>query len=67
MRLDVLVYRACLAKSFRSARQLISYGHVLVNECSFECKPGDVFRVSSALRQAGRFESWARCTAAYRH
>ncbi len=51
MRLDVLVYRACLARSFRAARQLINHGHVLVNNrkvniCSFECRPGDVFRVN---------------------
>ncbi|MFP3038327.1 MAG: 30S ribosomal protein S4 [Candidatus Hodgkinia cicadicola] len=57
MRLDVLVYRACLAKSFRSARQLINHGHVLVNNrkvniCSFECKPGDVFRVNPSFVNA---------------
>ncbi len=51
MRLDVLVYRACLARSFRAARQLINHGHMLVNNrkvniCSFECRPGDVFRVN---------------------
>ncbi|ACT34350.1 30S ribosomal subunit protein S4 [Candidatus Hodgkinia cicadicola Dsem] len=56
-RLDVLVYRARLAASFRAARQLISHGHVLVNNskvdiCSFECKPGDVFRVAPCFVNA---------------
>ncbi len=51
MRLDVLVYRACLARSFRAARQLVNHGHILVNNrkvniCSFECRPGDVFRIN---------------------
>ncbi|PIM95586.1 30S ribosomal subunit protein S4 [Candidatus Hodgkinia cicadicola] len=50
MRLDVLVHRSGLAPSFRSAKQLISHGYILVNDkkidiCSYECKVGDVFRV----------------------
>ncbi len=57
MRLDVLVYRACLACSFRAARQLINHGHVLVNNrkvniCSFECRPGDVFRINPSFVNA---------------
>ncbi|MFP3038904.1 MAG: 30S ribosomal protein S4 [Candidatus Hodgkinia cicadicola] len=51
MRLDVLVRRVNLTSSFEAARQLINHGHILVNNrkvnvCSFECKPGDVFRVN---------------------
>ncbi|XXM90175.1 30S ribosomal protein S4 [Candidatus Hodgkinia cicadicola] len=50
-RLDVLVYRANLAVSLIAARQLVSHGHILVNNirvtiCSYRCKRGDVFRVA---------------------
>ncbi|XXN13828.1 MAG: 30S ribosomal protein S4 [Candidatus Hodgkinia cicadicola] len=50
-RLDVLIYRAHLAPSLIAARQLISHGHILVNNirvtiCSYMCKPGDVFKVA---------------------
>ncbi|MGP1911547.1 MAG: 30S ribosomal protein S4 [Candidatus Hodgkinia cicadicola] len=50
-RLDVLVHRVNLASSFKAARQMVNHGHILVNNrkvniCSYECKPGDVFRVN---------------------
>ncbi len=50
LRLDVLVHRAGLSSSFRAARQLINHKHILVNNkivntCSYECKPGDIFRI----------------------
>ncbi|MFP3018933.1 MAG: 30S ribosomal protein S4 [Candidatus Hodgkinia cicadicola] len=56
-RLDVLVHRVNLAPSFKAARQLISHGHILLNNrkvniCSHECKPGDVFRLNPKFIKA---------------
>jgi small subunit ribosomal protein S4 len=49
-RLDNMVYRMGLAKTRRSARQIVNHGHITVNGVkvdipSFEVKPGDVIAV----------------------
>lgn len=52
-RLDNLVYRMGLAKTRRSARQLVNHGHITVNGKkvdipSFRVKPGNVIGVAEA-------------------
>ena len=49
-RLDNLVYRMGMARTRRSARQIVNHGHILVNGIkvnipSYTCKPGDVISV----------------------
>ncbi len=51
MRLDNIVFRLNMAPTICAARQLISHGHILVNNkkvniASFMCKPKDVISVS---------------------
>ena len=46
MRLDNLVFRLGLAPTIAAARQLVSHGHVTVNQTSvsipsYQCQPGD--------------------------
>src|SRR5574344_1550143 len=55
-RLDAVVYRAKLAPTVFSARQLVSHGHILVNGkrvkiASYQVKPGDVITVSEKAKQ----------------
>lgn len=50
MRLDNLVYRLGFARTIPAAKQLISHGHILVNNksvniSSFNCKPNDIIKV----------------------
>jgi len=50
MRLDNIVFRLGLAPTIPSARQIVSHGHILVNNQkvnipSFQCNPGDVISV----------------------
>lgn len=58
-RLDNLVYRMGLARTRRSARQIVNHGHILVNDVkvdipSYTCKPGDVISVKeNSLDHAG--------------
>lgn len=49
-RLDNLVYRLGMARTRRSARQIVNHGHILVNSIkvdipSYTCKPGDIISV----------------------
>ena len=49
-RIDNLVYRMGMARTRRSARQIVNHGHILVNGSkvdipSYTCKPGDVIAV----------------------
>lgn len=51
MRLDTLVYRLNLAPTILGARQLVSHGHILVNNQSvtipsFQCQAGDIIGVA---------------------
>jgi len=51
MRLDTIVYRLNLARTILAARQLVSHGHIQVNQkvvtiASFQCQPGDRVSVS---------------------
>ncbi|MDR2413213.1 MAG: 30S ribosomal protein S4 [Rickettsiales bacterium] len=55
-RLDAAVYRAKLAPTVFSARQLVSHGHINVNDkrvkiSSYQVKPGDVITVSEKAKQ----------------
>ena len=55
-RLDAVVYRAKLAPTVFSARQLISHGHIYVNDkrvkiASYQVKPGDVITVGEKAKQ----------------
>ena len=55
-RLDAVVYRAKLAPTVFSARQLVSHGHIYVNDkrvkiASYQVKPGDVITVSEKAKQ----------------
>ncbi len=55
-RLDAVVYRAKLAPTVFSARQLVSHGHIYVNDkrvkiASYQVKPGDVITVSDKAKQ----------------
>ena len=55
-RLDAVVYRAKLAPTVFSARQLVSHGHIYVNDkrvkiSSYQVKPGDVITVSEKAKQ----------------
>ena len=52
MRLDNTIFRLGIAPTIPAARQLVSHGHITVNEkklniCSYQCKPGDIIQVSS--------------------
>ena len=49
-RVDNLVYRMGMARTRRSARQIVNHGHIMVNGVkvnipSYTCKPGDVISV----------------------
>ena len=55
-RLDAVVYRAKLAPTVFSARQLVSHGHIYVNGkrvkiASYQLRPGDVITVSEKAKQ----------------
>jgi small subunit ribosomal protein S4 len=55
-RLDAAVYRAKLAPTVFSARQLVSHGHVRVNDrrvkvSSYQVRPGDAITVSEKAKQ----------------
>ena len=55
-RLDAVIYRAKLAPTVFSARQLVSHGHVNVNGkrvkiSSYQVKPGDEITVSEKAKQ----------------
>lgn len=55
-RLDAVVYRAKLAPTVFSARQLVSHGHILVNGkrvkiSSYQVNPGDEITVSEKAKQ----------------
>lgn len=52
MRLDNIIFRLGMAPTISAARQLVSHGHILVNEKkvnipSFQCKPQDTISVRS--------------------
>jgi len=52
MRLDNTIFRLGLAPTIPAARQLVSHGHILVNNkklniSSYQCKPGDIITVNN--------------------
>ncbi|MBU4194004.1 MAG: 30S ribosomal protein S4 [Actinomycetia bacterium] len=64
-RLDNTLYRAGLAASRKQARQLVSHGHVMVNEKkvdipSCQVKEGDVIGIASGSRELGVFKEAAQ-------
>ncbi|RFC45343.1 MAG: small subunit ribosomal protein S4 [Verrucomicrobia bacterium] len=57
-RLDNVCYRMGLGNTRRASRQFVSHGHVTVNGrrvnvASYQCKPGDVIKVSENRRSIG--------------
>ena len=59
-RLDAVIYRAKLAPTVFSARQLVSHGHVFVNEkrvkvSSYHVSSGDVITISEKANASCRF------------
>lgn len=64
-RLDNTLYRAGLVASRKQARQLVSHGHVMVNEKkvdipSYQVKEGDVISIASRSRELGVFKEAAQ-------
>ena len=56
LRLDNLVYRAGFAATRAQARQMVSHGHVVVNDKrlnipSYRCRIGDVFQIKEQSQQ----------------
>jgi small subunit ribosomal protein S4 len=52
MRLDTIIFRSGFAPTLRAARQLVTHGHICVNNeqvtiPSYQCKPGDSFVVKN--------------------
>lgn len=52
MRLDTIIFRSGFAPTLRASRQLVSHGHIYVNNApvnipSYQCKPGDTFSVKN--------------------
>jgi small subunit ribosomal protein S4 len=52
MRLDTIIYRSGFAPTLRASRQLVTHGHICVNNDrvnipSYQCKPGDSFVVKN--------------------
>ena len=52
MRLDTIIYRSGFAPTLRASRQLVTHGHIYVNQerldiPSYQCKPGDTFTVKN--------------------
>nr|YP_010170933.1 ribosomal protein S4 [Chondria tumulosa]QSD57074.1 ribosomal protein S4 [Chondria tumulosa] len=50
MRLDNTIFRLGLAPTIPASRQIVSHGHILVNNklisvCSYQCKPGDIITI----------------------
>jgi len=62
MRLDNVVYRLGFGRSRTLARQLVSHGHVLVNDkrvnvASYQIKPGDTVKLSAKVQKSKLFEN----------
>nr|YP_009032711.1 ribosomal protein S4 [Euglenaformis proxima]AGL11977.1 ribosomal protein S4 [Euglenaformis proxima] len=54
MRLDNIIFQLGLAPTIMSSRQLISHGHILVNEkeiniCSYICKPTNTISIKKSI------------------
>ena len=52
MRLDTILFRSGFAPTLRASRQLVTHGHICVNDGrvnipSYQCKPGDSFVVKN--------------------
>ena len=52
MRLDTILFRSGFAPTLRASRQLVTHGHICVNNDrvtipSYQCKPGDSFLVKN--------------------
>jgi len=68
MRLDNIVYRLGLASSIQGARQLISHGHILVNEArvsfpSYQCTKSDTIQLKSLKANLDQVDKRPRITA----
>jgi len=63
MRLDNTVFRLGLAPTIPAARQLVNHGHITVNKkklniCSYQCKPGDVIKITDNQKSQGLVEKY---------
>lgn len=63
MRLDNTVFRLGIAPTIPAARQLVNHGHITVNEyklniCSYQCKPGDIIKVSKNKKSQSLVEKY---------
>jgi small subunit ribosomal protein S4 len=64
LRLDNIVYRSGLTQTRRAARQLVSHGHIQVNQKnvnlpSFRAKAGDVITIHPLSKDIGPFQDLA--------
>lgn len=64
-RLDNVVYRAGIGQSRDQAKQLVSHGHILVNDRrvnmpSFETKVGDVLKIKEGSMKSPYFSTLIR-------
>lgn len=62
-RLDNVVYRLGLAKTRRMARQMVSHGHIRVNNVkmtipSHKIRVGDTITIREGSKSAGMFTNW---------
>lgn len=67
MRLDNIVFRLGLAPTIRAARQMVTHGHINVNNKKmrapgYACKPGDEIQINKQLIQT-RSTTSSECTA----
>lgn len=63
MRLDNTVFRLGIAPTIPAARQLVNHGHINVNDhklniCSYQCKPGDIIKVSESKKSQSLVEKY---------
>ena len=69
-RLDNLVYKSGLAATIWSARQLVSHGHVLVNDrrldlASYQVRVGDTITLVDKMRKNVHVQEWIEQVGAY--
>ena len=62
-RIDNLVYRMGMARTRRSARQIVNHGHILVNGIkvnipSYTCKPGDIISVKENSKKTANMKDF---------
>ena len=71
LRLDSFIYASGFAITRASARQMVSHGHVLVNDkrvtvASYEVTPKDIVTIKENSRKKGMFADFALRTKSYK-